>query len=213
MYHTVAGVTHATATDEISRYACFMDITHTPSPEDTLQRWQQDAAAVVARMDAAGSKPGVATPAQVRGLSGMEFFEAIFAGKLPRVPIGHNMDFLAVEVTPGRVVFQGKPRSEYINPMGTLHGGWYCTLLDSALGCAVHSTLPAGKAYTTLELKVNLTRAHIPGSATSPPLLRAIGQVIHAGQQVATAEAQLLGPDGKLYAHATTTCMIFDLRG
>jgi uncharacterized protein (TIGR00369 family) len=187
--------------------------TPSASTEDTLHRWQQEEAAVLARMDAAGSKPGVATPEQVRGLSGMEFFEAIFAGKLPRVPIGHNMDFLAVEVTPGRVIFQGRPRTDYINPMGTLHGGWYCTLLDSALGCAVHSTLPAGKAYTTLELKVNLTRAVVPGAPTSPPLLRAIGQVIHAGKQVATAEAQLVGPDGKLYAHATTTCMIFDLRG
>jgi uncharacterized protein (TIGR00369 family) len=174
----------------------------------TLLRWQQDAAAVLARMDAAGSAPGVATPSQVRGMSGMEFFEAIFAGRLPRVPIGHHMDFLAVEVTPGRVVFQGRPREEYLNPMGTIHGGWYSTLLDSALGCAVHSTLAAGKAYTTLELKVNMIRALSP----QVPLVRAIGQVIHVGGQVATAEAKLLGPDGKLYAHGSTTCMIFDMR-
>jgi uncharacterized protein (TIGR00369 family) len=185
-----------------------MDTLPPNSAQDTLTQWQQAAAAVLARMDAAGSKPGVATPEQVRGLSGLEFFEAMMAGRLPRVPIGHTMDFLPVEVTPGRVVFQGKPHAEYTNPMGTIHGGWFATLLDSALGCAVHSTLPAGRAYTTLELKVNMIRALTP----KVPLVRALGEVIHVGGQVATAQAQLLGPDGTLYAHGTTTCLMFDMR-
>ena len=92
--------------------------------------------------------------------------------------------------------------------MGSVHGGWYATLLDSALGCCVHSALPAGKAYTTLELKVNLIRAIKPDTQR----VRAIGQVIHVGGQTATADARLVGPDGKLYAHGSTTCLVFDPR-
>jgi uncharacterized protein (TIGR00369 family) len=92
--------------------------------------------------------------------------------------------------------------------MGGVHGGWFATLLDSALGCAVHSALPQGKAYTTLELKVNIVRALTPKVVR----VRADGRVIHVGGQTATAEARLLGPDGRLYAHASTTCLVFDVR-
>jgi len=87
-----------------------------------------------------------------------------------------------------------------------VHGGWFATLLDSALGCAVHSALPAGKGYTTLELKVNLVRA----LTDAVPLVRAEGKLIYLGRQVGTAEARLVGPDAKLYAHATTTCLVFE---
>jgi uncharacterized protein (TIGR00369 family) len=87
-----------------------------------------------------------------------------------------------------------------------VHGGWFATLLDSALGCAVHSALPAGKGYTTLELKVNIVRA----LTDAVPLVRAEGKLIHLGRQMATSEARLVGPDGKLYAHGTTTCLVFD---
>jgi uncharacterized protein (TIGR00369 family) len=87
-----------------------------------------------------------------------------------------------------------------------VHGGWCATLLDSAVGCAVHSTLPAGKGYTTLELKVNMVRP----LTDAVPLVRAEGKIIHTGRQVAMAEGRIVGPDGKLYAHATTTCLIFD---
>lgn len=87
-----------------------------------------------------------------------------------------------------------------------MHGGWIATLLDSALGCAVHTTLPAGKAYTTLELKVN----YIKGLTDRVPLVRSVGQVIHVGGRTATAEGRLVGPDGTLFAHATTTCLVFD---
>ncbi len=90
--------------------------------------------------------------------------------------------------------------------LGTVHGGWFETLLDSAVGCAVHSTLPAGKVYTTLEIKVNVVRP----LTDAVPLVRAEGKVIYTGRQVGTAEGRILGPDGKLYAHATTTCLIFD---
>lgn len=87
-----------------------------------------------------------------------------------------------------------------------MHGGWFAALLDSAVGCAVHSTLPAGKGYTTLELKLNIVRP----LTDAVPLVRAEGKVVHGGRQVATAEGRLVGPDGKLFAHATTTCLIFD---
>ena len=104
----------------------------------------------------------------------------------------------------GYAGLSGKKR--HYNPIGTVHGGWIATLLDSCVGCAVHSTLPAGKAYTTAELKVNYVRA----VTARVPLLRAIGTVIHVGGRMATADGRLVGPDGKLYAHASTTCFIFD---
>ncbi len=178
------------------------------SPEQTLARWQAEEQAVRQRADRGGSTVGVATPAQVAGLTGLQVFEAIFAGQLPRPPIGDTLDFIPLAVQKGHAVFQGRPQTRHYNPLGTVHGGWFATLLDSALGCAVHSALPAGKAYTTLELKVNMIRA----LTAKVPLVRAIGQVIHVGGQTATAEARLVGPDGKLYAHATTTCLVFDVR-
>lgn len=178
------------------------------APDQTLALWQAEEAAVRARADAGGSTVGVATPAQAAGMTGLQVFEAIFAGTLPRPPIGDTLDFMPLEVKKGHAVFQGHPKTRHYNPLGTVHGGWFSTLLDSALGCAVHSALPADKAYTTLELKVNMIRA----LTAKVPLVRAIGQVIHVGGQVATAEAKLVGPDGKLYAHATTTCLVFDAR-
>ncbi|ABD68070.1 Phenylacetic acid degradation-related protein [Rhodoferax ferrireducens T118] len=150
--------------------------------------------------------PDIATKEQLAGLSGMEFFERIRTGKLPPAPIGETLDFVAIRIEPGSVVFQGRPHRRHYNPLGTVHGGWFATLLDTAVGCAVHSTLQAGKGFTTLELKVNMVRA----LTDRVPLIRAIGKLVHAGRQVATAEGRIVGPDGKLYAHATTTCLIFD---
>ena len=139
-------------------------------------------------------------------MSGMQVAEAIFSGALPSPPIGETLDFMPIEVEPGRAVFQGRPSIKHYNPLGTVHGGWIATLLDSCVGFAVHTTLPVGKAYTTAELKVNFVRA----VTTKVPLLRAIGTVIHVGARMATADGKLVGPDGKLYAHASTTCFIFD---
>ncbi len=173
------------------------------SSNQTLNRWREEEKAVRARLAAT---TGYARPAQVQGRTGMQMFEAIFDGELPRAPIGDTLDFLLIHVEPGVAVFQGRPQQRHYNPLGTVHGGWFATLLDSAVGCAVHSTLPAGKAYTTLELKLNMVRA----LTDAVPLVRAEGKIIHAGRQVATAEGRLVGPDGKLYAHATTTCLIFD---
>lgn len=152
---------------------------------------------------------GLARPEQVMGKSGLEIFEAMLRGELPPPPITGTLGFTLVEAEAGRAVFQGQPRRDYYNPLGTVHGGWYATLLDSALACAVHSTLPAGRTYTTLELKLNMVRA----LTDKVPLVRAEGTVIHPGRQVATADGRLYGPDGTLYAHATTTCLIFDLAG
>jgi uncharacterized protein (TIGR00369 family) len=172
---------------------------------DTQQiatRWAEEEAAVRLRLGAADALP----VERIVDRSGMEIFEAIFAGELPPAPIGDTLDFVPIHMAPGFAVFQGRPHRRHYNPLGTVHGGWFATLLDSAVGCAVHSTLPAGKGYTTLELKVNMLRP----LTDQVPLVRAEGKLIHAGRQVATAEGRIIGPDGKLYAHATTTCLIFD---
>jgi uncharacterized protein (TIGR00369 family) len=170
---------------------------------DTATRWQAEEDAVRARL---ANSAGFARPDQVSGRTGLQMFEAMFAGELPRPPIGDTLDFVPIHIEPGLAVFQGRPQRKHYNPLGTVHGGWFATLLDSAVACAVHSTLPVGKGYTTLELKLNIVRA----LTDAVPLVRAEGRLVHGGRQVATAEGRLVGPDGKLYAHATTTCLIFD---
>lgn len=177
------------------------------TPEQTLALWNEERDAVVARMLAGGGKPGLARPDRVAGKTGLEVMQAMLAGELPFPHIADTLDFSLVEVAPGKAVFQGTPQLKHYNPLGTVHGGWYATLLDSALGCAVHTLMPAGRAYTTAELSVNIVRA--ASHKTGP--LRAIGTVIHCGRQLATAEARIVGPDGKLYAHATTTCLVFEV--
>ena len=173
---------------------------------EVLAAWEQKEEEVLARLRNSEAGIGVARPEQVMGKTGMEIFAAMLAGELPVPPIAETLGFFLVEVDRGRAVFQGRPSKRYYNPLGTVHGGWYATLLDSAVGCAVHTCMPAGKSYTTLELKVNMVRA----LTDKVPLLRAEGQVIHLGGQTATADGKLYGPDGKLYAHASTTCLIFD---
>ena len=173
------------------------------NPEETLARWRAEEVAVRARLQ---PTPGVASPAQVAERSGLQLFQALLAGEIPPPPMAVTLDFTLLRIEPGFAVFQGRPGVNHYNPMGTVHGGWFATLLDSAMGCAVHSTLPAGKAYTTLELKLNLVRA----LSDAVPLVRAEGRLVHGGRQVATAEGRLVGPDGKLYAHASTTCLVYD---
>jgi uncharacterized protein (TIGR00369 family) len=176
----------------------------TPAPDEILAQWRADEAAVRARQRLA---PGVATPAMLAGKTGLQQMQALLAGESPRAPISETMDFILVSAEDGRCVFQGQPQFKHYNPLGGVHGGWFATLLDSALGCAVHTTMPVGRAYTTLEFKVNLVR----GLNDRVPLVRAIGHVVHRGRQVCTAEAELVGHDAKLYAHASTTCLVFDL--
>jgi uncharacterized protein (TIGR00369 family) len=140
-----------------------------------------------------------------RGLSGLEYLQKIVAGELPRPPIGALMNFNLTELSEGRAVFTVEPAEYHYNPIGVVHGGLAATLLDSAMGCAVHSTLPAGGGYTTLEIKVNYIR---PMTAETGRV-RCEAKVIHVGGRTASAEGRVVGESGKLYAHGTTTCIIF----
>ncbi len=175
--------------------------------EQTLTGWNHELDEVRDRILTAGSKPGVASAAMVAGKTGLDLMQAMLTGELPYAHIAETLDFTLVQVGPGKAVFQGTPQLKHYNPLGTVHGGWYATLLDSAVGCAIHTMMPAGRGYTTAELSLNIVRA---ASVKSGPL-RAIGTVIHCGRQLATAEGRIVGPDGKLYAHATTTCLVFEL--
>lgn len=140
-----------------------------------------------------------------RGLSGLEYLRKIVDGELPGPPISALMDFSIVELSEGRAVFAVQPAEYHYNPIGVVHGGLAATLLDSAMGCAVHSMLPAGAGYTTLEIKVNFVR---PMTADTGKVL-CEANVIHVGGRTATAEGRVVDENGKLYAHATTTCIIF----
>jgi uncharacterized protein (TIGR00369 family) len=146
---------------------------------------------------------GAALSAQ---LSGLEFLQMIIDGQVPPPPIALLLGMRLVEVGRGQAVFTLDVGEHLYNPIGSVHGGICGTLLDSAMGCAVHSTLPQGKGYTTLELKVNLVKA----LNLATPEVRCEGRVLSSGRRVATASAQILGPDRTLFAHATTTCLIFD---
>jgi len=156
------------------------------------------------RLDA-GAGPGVASALQIQGKTGLEIMQGLLSGELPYASIAKTLDFLLVEVGPGTAVFQGSPGPSHLNPLGTVHGGWFATLLDPALGCAVHTMMPPGRGYTTADLSVKLVKALTP----KVQRVRAIGTVVHCGRQLATAEARLVGPDGTLYAHASTACLVF----
>ncbi len=140
-----------------------------------------------------------------RGLSGLEYLRKIVEDELPRPPISALINFGLVELSEGHAVFAVEPAEYHYNPIGVVHGGLAATLLDSAMGCAVHSMLPAGVGYTTLEIKVNYIRA----MTVETGLVRCEAKLIHLGGRTATAEGRILDEDGKLYAHGTTTCLIF----
>jgi uncharacterized protein (TIGR00369 family) len=138
-------------------------------------------------------------------LDGFQQLSAMLAGNL-KAPMGEKLGFALVEVERGRVVFEGKPDRSVYNPLGYVHGGYAATLLDSACGMAVHSQLDAGRAHTTLELKVSYLRGLSERSGT----VRAAGRVVSAGRRVAFAEAALHDGDGRLCATATATLLVFD---
>ena len=175
-------------------------------PDAVLEAWLAREKEVL-ELRARGVEPGVARPEQLAGLTGLQVMQAMLRGELPHATLSKTLDFLAVEMSEGHAVFQGSPGPAHTNPMGTIHGGWYASLMDSAMGCAVHTRLPAGRAYTTAELSVNLVRAIGPGVRR----VQAQGRVLHCGRQLATAEARLVGPDGTLYAHGTSTCLVFEM--
>lgn len=134
----------------------------------------------------------------------LEFLQAIRDGRLPPAPIAQLLGMRLAEVERGHALFEVTPGEQHYNPIGVVHGGLAMTLLDSAMGCAVHSHMPAGGGYTTLEAKTNLVRP----ITSKTGALRAIGRTVHVGNRVATAEGRLVDGAGKLYAHATTTCIV-----
>ncbi|MEM7654068.1 MAG: PaaI family thioesterase [Pseudomonadota bacterium] len=138
-------------------------------------------------------------------LSGLEFLSGIVDGTIPQPPITAPLDFALVEVAEGFAVFEGNPAAHHYNPIGTIHGGWFCTIIDSAASCAAHTLVKPGGGYTTLELKVNFVRA----ITLETGVVRCEGRVIHAGRSVVTSDAKILDKNGKLYGHGTATCMMF----
>jgi uncharacterized protein (TIGR00369 family) len=148
---------------------------------------------------------GVVAPEVLKSHDGLGFLKGIINGSVPHPPISELLGFHLIEVEEGRAVFEGVPEFRHYNPIGTLHAGFAATLLDSALGCAIFSTIGKDDAWTTLELKLNLVR---PINKDTGPV-RAEGRIVHRGRTVATSEGYLRDRTGKLYAHATTTCMIF----
>jgi uncharacterized protein (TIGR00369 family) len=149
------------------------------------------------------------TEAARRGrlMSGIEYLAAIRDGALPPPPVMALLGFGLATLEPGLVAMELEPGEHQYNPLGVVHGGVLATVLDSVMGCAVHSTLPQGRGYTTLEFKVNFVRAATLESGR----LRAEGRLVHGGRQVATAEARIVDAANRLCAHATTTCLVFDL--
>jgi len=150
---------------------------------------------------------GVTPLDQVKHLSGLEFMQGILEGRFPPAPIAAALKFELTQVELGHAVFEGVPEFAFYNPISSVHGGYAATLLDSCMGCAVHTTLPAGQAYTTLEFKINFVRAMTEQTGR----VRAEGRVIHPGKRAATAEGNLYDSRGKLLAHATTTCLVFPM--
>jgi uncharacterized protein (TIGR00369 family) len=173
--------------------------------QETIEMWLEQEYKILKKLNA-GPGVGLARPEQIEGKSGLEIMQGLLNGELPFAHIAKTLDFVLIQVEDGSAIFQGAPKVEHLNPLGTIHGGWFSTLLDSAMGCAVHTKLPAGRLYTTAELSVNMVKALTPKVTR----VRAIGRVIHCGRQLATAEARLVGVDGTLYAHSTTTCLVFD---
>ena len=176
-----------------------------PQP-DRLAQWIADEERLWGKQPT-DAVPAPISHAQLASKNGLEVMQAMLRGELPAPPIARTLDFVLIEVAYGRAVFQGKPGFAHYNPLGSVHGGWFATLLDSALGCAVHTMMPPGRAYTTAELGINMVRA----LTDKVGRVRAEAKVIHCGRQLATAEARLVGPDGTLYAHGTTTCLVFEM--
>ena len=168
---------------------------------DPRDEWGEQRSKVVTWHD-----PG---PTTAKGLSmaGIDYFRAMIDGVLPGPPIAGLMEFAMTEAEPGRVVFTCRPDESAYNPIGAVHGGMFATLLDSAAGCAVHSLLPAGVGYTSLDLTVKFVHAITVESGASGPL-RCVGTVTHLGGRTALAQAELRGPDGRLYATAVSSLLI-----
>lgn len=146
-------------------------------------------------------------PADMADMSGLEFMEGMRDGRLPAPPISRTLGYSLDSVEKGRVVFRGAPAFDYTNPLGSVHGGWYGTLLDSAMACAVQTMVPAGSAYTTLEYKINILRAIPLGTE-----ILCEGIADHVGRSTGVAHGEIRGvEDGRLYATGSTTCIVLQL--
>jgi uncharacterized protein (TIGR00369 family) len=149
-------------------------------------------------------KYGLANSPEAAGMTGKELLQAVIDGRLPQPPIARTMSFWLVEVGDGFAAFAGDPGEHLLNPMGTVHGGWALTIIDSVAGCAAHSLLPAGTGYTTIETKGNFSRRIEQDTGR----VRAEGHVISQGRQIISCAAQILAPDGRVLAHGTSTIMV-----
>jgi uncharacterized protein (TIGR00369 family) len=147
---------------------------------------------------------GLANAQEIAGMSGKEMLQAVIDGRLPQAPISETLSFWLVEVGDGFAAFECDPGPHVLNPMGTVHGGWALTLIDSAAACAAHSLLPAGARYTTIETKGNFSRAITKDAGR----VRVEGRVVAQGRQIISASAQVLGQDGRVLAHGTSTIMV-----
>lgn len=145
--------------------------------------------------------------ARAADLTGLEVMQKMAAGELPQPPIGHTLGFALVEVSHGRAVFEGQPAEYHYNPIGSVHAGLAATLLDSAMGCALVTTLPPATRWTTLELKAHFTRAMTVETGT----VRATGSIVHPGRRVVTTEARIEDLEGRLIAHGTSTILMLDV--
>ena len=154
------------------------------------------------------------SPSQVAGVvpqdiatavSGLDFLTALRDGKYPAPPFAVETDIWITEIETGRVVFEGQPSARFYNPLGTVHGGWISGLIDSAMGCAVHSLLKAGQAYTTVDMTVSFVRPVFEKTGR----LKCEGKIVHAGSRIATSEGRVWDQSGKLVAHGSETCLIW----
>lgn len=176
-----------------------------PFREEKIQAWLAEAADMRSRLAA----PGTLSLKEVAGMSPQEFFDGIGNGTLPSPPINVPMAMVPVEWSSGHFIFQGEPDATHYNPLGSVHGGYIATMLDSAMGCAIHTLLSKGQGYTTTDLRISYIRALT--TAVGP--VRAEGRIIHNGRSTALAEGRLYDVDDKLYAVGSTTCLIMNMHG
>ena len=147
---------------------------------------------------------GLASPSDIAGLAGKEILQGIVDGRLPQAPISQRMTFWITEVGDGFAAFEGEPGPHLLNPMGSVHGGWALTLIDSVGGCAGHSLLPAGSGYATIETKANFARPITRDTGR----VRTEARVVAQGRQIISSEARVLSRDGKVLAHGVTTILV-----
>jgi len=167
-----------------------------------MHPWQEE----MEKLRGRTREPGLANPGHAAKLGGLDLLQAMIRGEVPDPPITRTLDFYLLEVERGRAVFQGEPKFAHYNPIGSVHGGWHATLLDSAMACAVHTLVEPGAGYTTLEFKVHCVR---PLTAKTGPV-RAEGRIVASGKRTATAEGRLVDAEGRLYSHGTTTCLFVE---